>query len=253
MDHARHCDLLDAEIDRVDAAFRAADPAAAVPTCPDWTVAQLADHLGGIHRWVVHLVEQRITEPTGRRHLGLEAAPVGGSADELADHLTRGMRALVGALRSVDGDTAVWGWGGDTVGWWSRRQLHETVVHRIDAQLAAGDDGWRATVPPDVAVDGVDEMLANVVASAQFSPAVAELRGEGSIHLHATDAEGEWMIRLRDDGFDITHEHGKGDVAARGPAADLLGALYQRGPLGRLEVFGDADLLTRWIAGSAMG
>lgn len=253
MDHAQHCDLLEAEVPRVDAAFRGADPMATVPTCPDWTVAELADHLGGIHRWVVHLVEHRITEPTGRRHLGLTPAPTDGTAADLADHLVEGMRSLVDALRSVDGDEPVWGWGGDTAGWWSRRQLHETLVHRIDAQLAAGDDGWPATVPPEVAVDGIDEMLANVVASAAFSPDVAELRGEGTIHLHATDADGEWMITLTPDGFEVTREHGKGTVAARGAAADLLGALYQRGATDRLEVFGDADLLSWWITKSAMG
>lgn len=253
MEHAQHCDLLEAEVPRVAAAFRNADPSATVPTCPDWTVADLADHLGSIHRWVVHLVDQRITVPTGRRSLGLEPAPEDATADELAGYLTRGMHALVDALRGAEADEPVWGWGGDTAGWWSRRQLHETLVHRIDAQLAAGDDSWPSTVAPEVAVDCVDEMLANVVASAAFSPKVAELRGDGSIHLHATDADGEWMITLTPDGFEITHEHGKGTVAARGEAADLLGALYQRSGVDRLEVFGDAELLDRWIAKSAMG
>ncbi|MEX2031704.1 MAG: hypothetical protein WEA81_02445, partial [Dehalococcoidia bacterium] len=40
--------------------------------------------------------------------------------------------------------------------------------------------------------------------------------------------------------------HAKGDVAARGTASDLLAWQLGRGPLDRLEVFGDEALLARW-------
>src|SRR5216683_667649 len=44
-----------------------------------------------------------------------------------------------------------------TVSFWIRRMAQETVIHRIDAQLAAGVPP--APVPEDLAVDGVDEVL----------------------------------------------------------------------------------------------
>ena len=52
---------------------------------------------------------------------------------------------------------------------------------------------------------------------------VAEnIAGDGvTIHLHATDAPGEWMIERTPDGFTYAHGHGKGDVALRGPISDL--------------------------------
>jgi len=249
LDHRAFCELLAREAPVTVAAFRAVDAATVVPSCPDWTVADLARHLGGVHRWAEHLVRTRAPE----RDLApkdpdrpADDAP----SDAWADWIDAGLERLVATLRDADGDEPVWCWGdGTDVEWWSRRQLHETVVHRIDAQLAAGAE-W--TVDPDVAVDAVDEHLANVAASAYFSAGVANLKGEGSLHLHATDAEGEWMITLAPDGFAITHEHGKGTVAARGTARDLLAAVTNRGTTDTLEVFGDADLLQWWFTNSAL-
>ena len=249
MDHQTLCDLLIAESPTTVAAFRSADPAAEVPSCPDWTVADLARHLGGIHRWVEHVVrtraQQRETAPKDP-----DRPAEGASADEWADWLDAGLRRLTDTLSAADGTEPVWCWGdGTDVAWWSRRQLHETIVHRIDAQLAAGAP-W--SVEPAVAVDAIDEHLANIAASAYFSSGVANLTGEGSLHLHATDAEGEWMITLTPNGFEITHEHGKGTVAARGEAQDLLAAVTNRGKLDELEVFGDVDLLQWWVTNSAL-
>jgi uncharacterized protein (TIGR03083 family) len=249
MDHRMHCDLLEAEIPNVDRAFRGAAPDAVVPSCPDWTVAELARHLGGVHRWADHLVsttaQERDRAPKDPTRPGAD-----GSADDWADWLSAGLVHLVATLRAADAATTMWTWGdGTDVAWWTRRQLHETVVHRIDAELAAGTE-W--TVDPAVAVDAVDEHLGNILASGSFSEGVANLKGEGSLHLHATDTEGEWMIELTPTGFEISHEHGKGTVAARGPAGALLAAVTNRGGIEPLEVFGDAELLRWWITNSAL-
>ncbi len=48
------------------------------------------------------------------------------------------------------------------------------------------------------------------------------------------------------DGFIVTREHAKGDVAARGPASDLLLLLYGRLDLDAVEVLGDAAVLETW-------
>lgn len=243
------CDRLAAEAPTTVAAFRAVDPATAVPSCPDWTVSQLARHLGGVHRWAEHLVRTNAQERDTAPKDPTRPAPAG-TAEEWADWLEVGLGRLVDTLRAADGADPLWCWGdGTDVAWWSRRQLHETVVHRIDAELAAGS-AW--TVDPEIAVDAIDEHLGNIEASAYFSSGVANLRGEGSLHFHTTDAEGEWMITLSADGFDITHEHGKGTVAARGAARDLLAAVTNRGTTEPLEVFGDADLLRWWLTNSAL-
>lgn len=253
-DHPTTCDLLEAELVTMERAFRSVDPAAPVPSCPEWTVADLAKHLGRIHRWVAAIVSTASVERVDPRSLPNDTPDADADADTWASWLAAGGASVVAALRSQPADTPMWTWGdGDTAGWWARRQLHETLVHRIDAQLAAGS-AWE--VEPEVAVDAIDEHLANVAASHYFSPGVANLKGEGSLHLHTTDTDGEWMITLTPEGFDITREHGKGTVAARGPARDLLSAVTNRSIGGDrtegLEVFGDADLLEWWFTNSAL-
>lgn len=252
-DHATSCDLLASELAELDRAVRSTTADAAVPSCPGWSVADLARHLGGVHRWATHLVatgaQERDQAPKDPTRPDADADAAAG-----ADWLAAGGERLVATLRAADPAAPMWTWGdGTDTAWWVRRQLHETLVHRIDVDLAAGTE-W--TVDPAVAVDAIDEHLGNVAASAYFSAGVANLTGEGSLHLHATDATGEWMITLRPDGFDITNEHGKGTVAARGPARDLLELITNRGtgddPLAALEVFGDAELLRWWCTNSAL-
>jgi predicted lipid carrier protein YhbT len=53
-------------------------------------------------------------------------------------------------------------------------------------------------------------------------------------------------VRRAPDGLVVTQEHGKGDVAARGGASDLLLFLWGRAGLDALEVFGDKALLEDW-------
>jgi hypothetical protein len=44
-----------------------------------------------------------------------------------------------------------------TVGFWIRRMAQETVVHRVDAELAA--EVAPGAIPDDIALDGIDEFL----------------------------------------------------------------------------------------------
>jgi hypothetical protein len=111
---------------------------------------------------------------------------------------------------------------------------HETTIHRVDAEQAAG----RAVGPidPAVAVDGIDELFS------VFLPARGAGRSPGdgrTVHLHATDAEGEWLIRFAAGDLTVEVGHAKGDAAVRGPAGDLQLWLWGRHPLEALEVFGD--------------
>ena len=92
--------------------------------------------------------------------------------------------------------------------------------------------------------DGIDEYVTVFVP--RFGRSLGELGG--SIHLHCTDVDGEWLLVPDDDGVTVTREHAKGDVAARGAASDLLLHLWGRRPIDVLEVFGDAALLERFVA-----
>jgi uncharacterized protein (TIGR03083 family) len=195
------------------------------------------------------MVAEGMTQPLSFRELdvGFPEQPI-----EIERWFRSGGEALLAALRKADADQPTWTWGADQhARWWSRRQLHETGVHRADAELALGREPM---FEASVAVDGVDEFLGNLP-YATFSPVTKDLKGDGeTVHVHCTDTDGEWLIELNPKGFTWQHGHAKGDVAVRGAASDLLLLLYgRRKPEGeRFQIFGDAALLDRWLATSSI-
>lgn len=213
-------------------ASQAAGLDASVPSCPDWTVADLLLHVGRVHRWAagssVRSPEDgfwsgddiEIPEPAHR------AEWVRAGADELLVALSR------------PADEPAWTFvPPPTVAFWQRRQAHETTMHRVDAQLAA-----RALQPvdPALAVDGIDELLWLLPRRPWAEP----ITGNGeTVHLHCTDTEGEWFVELLPEGMAVERVHAKGDLAIRGTASDLLLWCSGRGPVEPLDVFGDAALL----------
>ncbi|MBW8480831.1 maleylpyruvate isomerase N-terminal domain-containing protein [Actinomadura parmotrematis] len=253
-DHARYCAATAAEIAAFGAAARGADPAAPVPTTPGWDVAALVRHLGGTHRWAGGLVATRADRATGRRALGV-TFPDDDAA--LFPWYDEGGVALLDTLRGTPPETPVWTWGsGGDAAWWARRMLHETAVHRADAELAAGA---RPVVDTAVAVDGVSELLANLPAAAAFAPAIKELGGDGgTIALTAADAGARWTIRLRPEGFTWERADGadgadgSADAEIRAAASDLYLLLWRRrDPADGAAVEGDRALVDRWLAHAA--
>ena len=219
------------------------DTAAAVPTCPGWTIADLATHIGGIHRWVTAIVASQAPS----RLPFPEAEPESSSAEGLADWITAGAAPLLDSLRAAGPVTPVWTWGpGRTSGWWARRVLHETAVHRADAELAAGVA--TPVIDPVVAADGIDEFLFNLPSARRPYKHLASLPTEASLHLHATDADGEWLVRFTESGIAWERGHAKATVAVRGPVALLALFTYGRVPASdeRFAVFGDASVLEDW-------
>jgi uncharacterized protein (TIGR03083 family) len=252
-DHARHAELtarLPGVTDAFAGALAGADPDTPVPTCPGWTVTKLAKHVGLTQRWAAEMVRTLATERIDQRTIDL------GWPDDPAAvprWLRDGAADLAGTLDAADPDAGMWAWGADQhVRFWSRRMVHEGLVHTADLRLATGaTPGY----PADLAVDAVDELLDNIPGATYFAPKVAELRGDGeSIHLHSTDGEGEWMIDLTPDGFRWQHAHGKGTVAVRGPAAGLVLLLYRRLPLDdeQFTTFGERSLIDHWLEHSAL-
>ncbi len=163
--------------------------------------------------------------------------------------LAGGAPPLLAALAAGDPASAVWGWGGDTRAWWARRLLHETTLHRADAEMAIGCE---PEIAADVALDGIDEFLDNLPAVHGCEETTLHGSGE-TLHLHATDAPGEWTITLTPTGFTWERGHSKASVAVRGTVADLLLVVYGRRRVvdeERYQVFGDTELWARWVANS---
>jgi uncharacterized protein (TIGR03083 family) len=237
VEHQTYVAAIRREGDALARAARAAGLDAPVPACPEWTIADLLAHVGRIHYWVADIVATRPQPPSENwRHR--DPPPL----EERFAWFEAGYPALADALGALSPDEDVWTWIPDdhSIGFWARRQAHELAVHRWDAQGAAGT---REAIERELAVDGIQEVFDILPARPGRDP----IRGDGeTIHLHCTDGEGEWLIRFAPGGLEVTREHAKGDVAARGTASDLMLAVWGRIGADQLEVFGDASLLQRW-------
>ncbi len=250
--HDRYLAAVTAQSGLFVEALTGADLAAQVPSCPDWTLHELAQHVGRVHRMVTGIVTRRATTPPDFDTLEV-AAPEEG--DGLCAWFREGAGELVAAISSADPHTPVWSWADDqSVGFWARRMAHETAVHRADAELALGRE---FALEPDLAADAISELLSllSLPQSVRFRPELAELRGEGQIlHLHSTDPglgeAGEWIVRRTPSGPVWEHGHAKGDVAVRGAVVDLLLLLLRRVPrdASPVTVLGDVGVLDHWLA-----
>ncbi|MGH3940096.1 MAG: maleylpyruvate isomerase family mycothiol-dependent enzyme [Pseudonocardiaceae bacterium] len=240
-------------------ALRGADLQQQVPTCPQWSLYRLTEHLGQAHRMATAIIVQRATAPVDPRELGAAQAPDDpGDPAELGHWLRSGASELVDAIREIGPHTPVWSFLDDCrVAFWARRMAHETAVHRADVELTQGRD---FRLDPDLAADAISEWL-HLLCSPQaleHRPELAALRGDGQLlHLHSTDnglAEaGEWIVRRTPSGPVWEHGHAKGDVAVRGAAVDLLLVIMRRVTPreAKVEVLGDPAVLEHWLAHTA--
>lgn len=214
-------------------------PAAHVDTCPDWHMPDLVGHLARVHRWANQLVATGATE--------YQKGPESPAEDfeGLMTWYDEGLDQLVATLGATDPDAEVWNWADRGAGharFWARRMAHETSVHRWDGQAAAGDP---KPIARPLAVDGIDEYLGFVARWLARDP-IAGL--EGSLHLHATDGDGEWSMELRPEGQELVREHRKADAAIRAPASGLLLWMTNRVPADSpgFQVFGQRELIDLW-------
>jgi uncharacterized protein (TIGR03083 family) len=234
MEHAQYVAAIRREGEDLAAAARDAGLDAVVPSCPEWTIADLLSHIGRVQHWVTSIVQTRAQPDHNWR---MDDPPV---PEARIVWFAEGCSALADALGTCAPSDEVWTWTPDhTIGFWSRRMAHEVAVHRTDAQGAAGT---QAPIERELAVDGIQEFFDLI----PVRPG-SDVRGNGeSIHLHCTDGEGEWLARLEPDGIVVTREHAKGDVAARGSASDLLLLVWGR-DRPEVDVFGDATVLAKFL------
>ena len=197
MESTQYLDQLTQNSERLADAASAAGVDAPVPSCPGWAVADLLQHCVGGDAWARAIVEQAKAGSTDRVTRGEADPSLAGGA--LVEAFRSGAQALVDALRSVSSDTPVWTFSSTdrTAAFWQRRRSQETAVHRYDAELAAGTP---TPIDAALAVDGIDEILT------VFLPRMVdnfEPMGDGTVHLHCTDVDGEWLFtrrRRRGDG-----------------------------------------------------
>lgn len=221
VEHLKACDALEREAQILVSWSAKCDGGTPVATCPGWTVETLLGHIGFNHRWAEHMVRVRTTQRISPRTF----APV--PSVVTPQWLSEGATSLVATLRAADPNEEMWAWGLDQhVRFWSRRQLHETLMHRLDLALACAKP-WTTTT--DIATDAVDEFFENFSAAASFSPLMKQLNGVGqSLEMICNDAPERWIVTLTPDGAMIDPMVVDPDVRWRAPASTLLSVLYRR-------------------------
>jgi uncharacterized protein (TIGR03083 family) len=244
-------------------AARRAGLATAVPSCPGWAVRDLLRHTGYVHRWATGFVAEGLTRPGGASE---EEILSGGPADaELPGWFCEGHAALVRALGAAPPDLECWAFlaAPSPLAFWARRQAHETAIHRVDAEQAAGTadqsasttgrpagtpgaapPGDGAAFEPAFAADGVDELLMGFLARGIRRGNWTGLGG--SLAIHADDGSAgrtDWLIAGGPDAPGVSRGTGRADCDVTGPASELYLMLWNRGPADRLEVTGDRSVL----------
>jgi uncharacterized protein (TIGR03083 family) len=238
MNYGEHVTAVEREVAAMAGAFAAGPIDTRVPTCPEWTVADLADHVGGFTGFWSHV----LCEGTGRPKPEFTERPANGDLGAWYAELGA---SLVAELKATAAEQQVWTWapGQNNASFVARRCAHELAIHRFDAQAARA-----ATAPIDgaLAVDGIEEVFVLIAAwKADGHPESGAGQGQ-TLHVHAADRDAEWLLTLAPDGLDVRREHAKGDLALRGAVSDLELLLYDRPPIGPVQRFGEQAVLDAW-------
>ena len=114
----------------------ASDPTARVPSCPDWDADDLLWHLAEVQWFWGSIVQDLVTDAAEAEAL-TATRPEGRAA--LQVFYDAASAELADALASHADDVPAWTWSSDqSVGFIRRRQAHEALIHRVDAELTAG-------------------------------------------------------------------------------------------------------------------
>jgi len=191
------------------------DLAAHVPTCPDWDVTALCDHLGRVYQGRAHVAEHAEFKDQETFETRPEGEDPIAFVRRWSDELDR-----VLAARPDDAPTVTFMPDADTVRFWRRRMALETLVHRTDAELATGD---ASPMDDELSADGVDELL-------WFGthPENDDDDGTDAVGVVVlTDGTREWRARLERSGL-AREATSRPDVTVRGSAPALLLSLSGR-------------------------
>jgi uncharacterized protein (TIGR03083 family) len=185
-----------------------------------WDVRSLVTHIGGVHRWAADIVttcSKTADTPAGK------AVGSGPGDDELLEWFENGHAALVETLRSAPSDLECFTFlpADSPLHFWARRQAHETAIHRVDAEGAAGE-----VTPFEAAFaqDGIAEILNGFAHRKSNAVETA-----GTVGLDAADGP-SWLITLGGERIEAIESEDlvATDVTVRGLSSDLYLWLWNR-------------------------
>jgi uncharacterized protein (TIGR03083 family) len=208
---------------------------AEVPTCPGWTVRDAVEHTAMVYAHKATIIEGRLSEPPS-------PWPPDFVIDDPLEHFDEQLHRVIEALRKDDPSTPVWTWyePEQTLGFWIRRMMQETVIHRADVESA---NGQRPPISDEVAVDGIDELVERMLCDDDPGYYEGYSPGQGQ-RVAVTAAGATWVITLGEEVASFSRRaSAKVDATIGGEAGDVLLALWNRLPYSEVEATGDESAL----------
>ncbi|HEU4810979.1 MAG TPA: maleylpyruvate isomerase N-terminal domain-containing protein [Nocardioides sp.] len=244
-DYLRH---IREESRRFRDALAPCDPTTPVPSCPAWDASDLLWHLARVQWFWAKTVR---TRPEGADE-DAEGPARPATYDGLLAAFDEHSAALVAELEAADPADKAWTWSSEqSVGFTFRRQAHEALIHRLDAELTAGN-GATTPLDPALAADGVEECLDVMFGGA---PPWGEFAGlPHFVRVDITDtAESVWVqigrfsgtdpdtgVTYDDDDIRVVPDPGSdADAVVTGSAGALDTWLWRRGDDSDIRVTGD--------------
>ncbi|WP_433302601.1 maleylpyruvate isomerase family mycothiol-dependent enzyme [Actinoplanes sp. CA-030573] len=227
----RYAAAIRSETARFAAALVRRDDAEQIVTCPEWTVRDLATHVGTGHRLAAGIIEER--RDSMAEYVLVDAPP---EQPDWPEWLDEGVTRLNAAVDDLGFHGRVWTWmpQHQIAGFWQRRMLHDLIVHRFDAD----PDGRIADLDIDLAADGVADMLLTLE---YFKRPTGT--GE-TVQFQATDTGQGWHVTLHPGGISWRPETAPADVTIEAPVKDLLLIINRRRVPEMIE--GNAALYDHW-------
>jgi len=252
-DFSSYLDHLRVESRRSRDVLADCDPCSRVPACPDWDAADLLWHLAQVQGSWALTVRLR---PTARPDLQVEPPQRPASYGGLLEAFDEFSAGLVFELGRADPAAAAWTWSAEqTVGFTYRRQAHEALIHRLDAEQAAGVEPM--PVDRELAADGVlevlDVMYGGCPTWGQFDPLpqyvevrLTDTRSSVWVQLGrfcGTDPEGQ--AHAEEDLRVVVDPGTPAAAVVSGTAGDVDRWLWKRADDGGIAVSGDRDVYDR--------
>lgn len=207
-----------------------------VPSCPGWSVRELVSHVTDVYLFFLHQLS--VKDPLNRH----EAADRPSRAEPV-DGLDEARGLLLTTLSQLGPDSPCWNWSGEDLvsGWVARRMALETAVHRVDGELAVGEE---RPVSPPLAADGIAERI-EVHLRADVPHARTATLG-GSLCLRCSDTDAAWIVEVGNGQLRSRRGAGPASACLSGTASDLFLFTWNRLPLDRLQVTGDRAVAEAW-------
>ncbi len=239
-----------AHIESESARFRevlaTANPKVIVPSCPDWSAADLLWHLTEVQHYWAYMVGGR-PDANQENYQDPERPDSHEAVLALFDEYSA---SLADALHGADPDDYAWTWSSSNqnVGFVLRRQAHEALIHRLDAELAADQV---TALDPLLAADGVEELLDVMFGGCPpwgtYSPLPHYVRVDITDvdqqvwvqlgHFDGTDPDG--VSHHEDDIRVVADPATEPDAVIEGPAGALDAWLWRRGDDAEIKIHGD--------------